>query len=341
MKKKEELSLSFNVTKRCGNSCKHCYRTAFNEKEADLSIDLFKIILDDLKRFEEKYFVNFNNLSLVGGDPLLHKNWKQLLLELKKRKKKFAILGNPETLSEDNVKFLKDLNISSFQLSLDGLKKTHDYCRYQGSFDKTFEKIDLLNKYDIPINITFSLFPYNSKNLLDLMDLLVEKNIAVKFFLSLGRNMGNAKSFDKVFSKKDLKEIIEKFLDKIKETEKTNCKTSFSTTTAAFPCHLGDGNKYNNLTMSYLVSGCGLGFGMPRFMTDGSLVACPFMTKSIGKIPEKTFEDIFLGNVLMRKYRRREFFLGCRNCSYYLSCRGCPAITYSEKKRCIWKISFM
>ena len=45
-------------------------------------------------------------------------------------------------------------------------------------------------------------------------------------------------------------------------------------------------------------------------------------------MPEQSFEEIFLGSELLKKFRRPESFEMCGSCDFYQVCRGCPANVY-------------
>lgn len=45
-------------------------------------------------------------------------------------------------------------------------------------------------------------------------------------------------------------------------------------------------------------------------------------------MPEQSFETIFLGSPLLRKFRRSKNYEKCGTCRLYQYCRGCPAETY-------------
>ena len=55
-------------------------------------------------------------------------------------------MGNPFHLNDRVCRKLKALGCEKYQLSLDGLKKTHDWFRKSGSFDETLEKIGSINR---------------------------------------------------------------------------------------------------------------------------------------------------------------------------------------------------
>jgi MoaA/NifB/PqqE/SkfB family radical SAM enzyme len=66
---------------------------------------------------------------ITGGDPILHKDFWKLLEVLKSKNIPFTILGNPFHLNDDVCKRLKELGCEKYQMSIDGLRKTHDYIR--------------------------------------------------------------------------------------------------------------------------------------------------------------------------------------------------------------------
>ena len=61
----------------------------------------------------------------------------------------FTILGNPFHLTDEVCRRLKEYGCEKYQLSIDGLRQTHDWFRKPGSFDITLEKIGCINRADI------------------------------------------------------------------------------------------------------------------------------------------------------------------------------------------------
>lgn len=65
--------------------------------------------------------------------------WKLLGL-MEQHSVPFTILGNPFHLTDEVCRRLKEYGCEKYQLSLDGLRETHDWFRKPGSFDITLEK---------------------------------------------------------------------------------------------------------------------------------------------------------------------------------------------------------
>ena len=72
-------------------------------------------------------------LYITGGDPILHPQFWNLLEKIKIKGWKTAILGNPFHLTEENCKKMYYYGVRKYQLSLDGLKETHDRIRQNGN----------------------------------------------------------------------------------------------------------------------------------------------------------------------------------------------------------------
>lgn len=66
---------------------------------------------------------------ITGGDPILHPDFWQLLELLKTHSIPFTILGNPFHLNDAVCQRLKNYGCEKYQLSIDGLRETHDWFR--------------------------------------------------------------------------------------------------------------------------------------------------------------------------------------------------------------------
>jgi MoaA/NifB/PqqE/SkfB family radical SAM enzyme len=146
MPSKLALSIQWHITTNCGHHCDHCYMydplTWPAERDNTLSLsDLFRL-LDSICEFEQKWDVDIDPFAITGGDPLLRKDWKEFVRELRSRGKMVVMMGNPETLTESNVAALVELGVKDYQLSLDGLEQSHDRFRKDpGTFRRTVEKL--------------------------------------------------------------------------------------------------------------------------------------------------------------------------------------------------------
>lgn len=173
-----DFSVQWHITQRCLNHCKHCY---MEDSSFVLSFEDYLSCIDNIESFEKKYDFKISNYIITGGDPFLNNNWFDISLDLVKRGKTLSFLGNPELLSDDILEKLSQLSISSYQLSIDGLKATHDSIRGEGSFSRTICAIKKLSSYNIPISVMYTVSNDNEQELFDVIQYLDALNIKMIF----------------------------------------------------------------------------------------------------------------------------------------------------------------
>ena len=171
---KQYFSFQWHITDDCDQRCKHCY--IFSEdtcKKPDSMTwqqmqDTFYNCLDFCKVYGRlPYFY------ITGGDPILHPDFWKLLGLLKEHEIPFTILGNPFHLTDAVCRKLKDYGCEKYQLSLDGMEKTHDWFRKPGSFAVTLEKIGCINRAGIRSVIMTTVSGTNIGEIPDIIDAAV------------------------------------------------------------------------------------------------------------------------------------------------------------------------
>lgn len=121
------FAFQWHITDSCDQRCQHCY--IFSENN--------NIILNEMP-YEKIQFTFDNCLEmckklnripyfyLTGGDPILHRDFWKVLELFKSHDIVFTILGNPFHLNDDVCRKLRYYGCDKYQLSIDGLKYTHD-----------------------------------------------------------------------------------------------------------------------------------------------------------------------------------------------------------------------
>jgi radical SAM protein with 4Fe4S-binding SPASM domain len=329
------LTVQWHITNRCRNKCKHCYmsESISGKDESGNALDLEGMIrvLDSFAAFEKKWAATIGHFNISGGDPLLHDDWEAFLLELKRRGKDFSLMGNPETLTEKAVAFMAQIGLKSFQMSLDGLEKTHDQFRSQGSFRSTVDKLELLDRHGIFSNIMFTLFPANAEELVPLLRYVAENTRAAAFDFDMGCFVGNAAGIDRGFSAGEIRHLFGAYIDEKKRLQEAGNSIHIGEKSNLLKLTRFEKNEFYPVRADGLtsISGCLAGWAGVVVLADGSVLACRRLPQKVGKIPEQSFEEIFLGSELLQKFRRPEYFSTCGTCDFYQYCRGCPAMVYS------------
>lgn len=325
--------VQWHITVKCGNRCRHCYMfdpsTYEMEKNNELNMEGLRAILDSIESFEKEWDAHVDCFVITGGDPLLREDWRVLLRELVKRKKTIHMMGNPETLTDENLEFLQCVGLRGFQLSLDGLMDSHDRNRGKGSFARTLEGINRLNDFKIPASVMFTLTPENRNELVPLMEFVATETPAAGFSFDIVSSVGNATQFAKSLYRESIRTIFREYIEKKRALQREGRAIRFSEKSHLFQLahfELSEFYPVSSAEFSF-TGGCSIGWGM-SILSDGTVLACRRFPLKVGKMPEQSFEEILLGSPVLKKFRRQAFHEGCGACDFFQSCRGCPAVTW-------------
>ena len=162
----EYFAFQWHITEACDQRCRHCYIYALGShaKFQEMALEDMVTVLENCKTFCQKAG-RLPYLYITGGDPILHPQFWALMKLLKLSNIPFALMGNPFHLTADVCRRLKDCGCRKYQLSLDGLRETHDGIRQQpGSYDTTMAAIPLLRGAGIDVAIMTTVSRWNYRD---------------------------------------------------------------------------------------------------------------------------------------------------------------------------------
>lgn len=327
----------------CDQRCKHCY--IFSE---DNNKCIKEMTFDDLKKtFEEikdmcKKLNKLPYLYITGGDPILHPNFWDLLEMCKKDDIPFTILGNPFHLTYENCKKMKELGCDKYQMSIDGLEKTHDWFRKPGSFKTTLEKIDCINKAGIKSVIMTTVSGTNIKEIPDIIDLVVKHKVRIFAF---ARYCPTSDEKDVGIEPLEYRKLLDTCWQKYKKYIKEDCYTRFNLKDHLWKLYLYEEGLYHipeDMKEGFVYDGCHCGRSHITILPTKDVYACRRMESKVGNLKCNSLYNIWLSDS-MNKYREYDKFDKCSKCELKLLCRGCPAVTkgltgsiYNADPQC-WK----
>jgi len=96
------MDIAFNITRKCNKHCDYCYLNLTGE---DLSNEKIKDILNS---------VEFDTITLTGGEPLMHPDIKDILSFLSSKDNHIHLLSNGILLNEDYLTAIKEANAELF-----------------------------------------------------------------------------------------------------------------------------------------------------------------------------------------------------------------------------------
>ena len=117
---------------------------AFNEFDNDLlkqrlSLDEIKPIIDNVKFFQP-------NITLFGGEPMLHPEWLEIVKAVKAAGMRCNIVTNG-TLIQNYAEEIIDSGLDEIIFSLDGPEEIHDKIRrVPGTFQRSIEGFEILHE---------------------------------------------------------------------------------------------------------------------------------------------------------------------------------------------------
>jgi MoaA/NifB/PqqE/SkfB family radical SAM enzyme len=125
-------------TAGCNLKCAMCF-TRFTRSSPDLGIEEWRKVVDQLKKFRPR-------IHLSGGEPFLYKDILPLIEYIRKAGLFLHITTNGTFLEEYAEAILKS-SVNQIDISIDGLKETHDQVRgVAGTFDKVLSSLDKLKR---------------------------------------------------------------------------------------------------------------------------------------------------------------------------------------------------
>jgi radical SAM/SPASM domain protein of ACGX system len=322
------FSFQWHITEQCDQRCEHCY--IFSERSGtaltEMPLGDIERILDNCLDFCEK-FNRIPYFYLTGGDPLLHKDFWRALELLKAKELGFSILGNPFHLTREVCEKLNSYGCQKYQLSLDGLKATHDRIRKEGSFDATLEAIPLINEAGMTSVIMTTVTGENLHETPALVDLAARHKVAVFAFArycptSLEKSLRIAPA--------DYRALLEKCWEKFEAYQDGD--TIFNLKDHLWTLFLYEKGLFaipEHLQENLIYDGCNCGISHVTILPDGGVFACRRMESPVGNALADSLYDIFLGDK-MNAYREYERFEKCSKCELLRFCRGCPAVAYGS-----------
>lgn len=220
------FSFQWHVTDECDQRCKHCYIfsgkgcTQLKEMTFEQMQDVIANCEDFCKMYHRRpYFY------ITGGDPILHPNFWKLMVLLKSKEIPFTLMGNPFHLNDEICRMLKACGCEKYQMSLDGMRETHDWFRKPGSFDLTLEKVECINRANIESVIMSTVSKTNMKEIPDIIDEVVKAKVKIYAF---SRYVPTGGEVDTSMTPQEYRRVLEICDAKYKVYQKAGCETYFN-----------------------------------------------------------------------------------------------------------------
>ena len=265
---------------------------------------------------------------ITGGDPILHPDFWKLLGLMKEHGIPFTILGNPFHLNDENCKKMKEYGCEKYQLSLDGMRETHDWFRKPGSFDTTLEKIGCIKRAGMRSVIMTTVSGTNIDEIPDLIDTVVAHGADVFAF---ARYCPTSEEKDVGIEPLRYRKLLEDCDRKFKEYEAAGCHTYFNKKDhlwTLYEYETGEFQIPKTAREGMIYGGCNCGNCHLTILPTGDLYACRRVQNS----------KVRTAGLVQGMPRR------CKRTGWKLLCGG-PAVLEGVKKMdaetCLKKLEYV
>ena len=209
-KHKPQLTqFQIELTSRCNERCIHCYIPHENKID-NIDPALFYNVLDQCRG------MGVLNLTLSGGEPMLHPNFIDFLRKAKKYDFSINVLSNLTFLNDEIIAEMKANRLSSVQVSLYSMNsEIHDsITQFHGSFYKTHDAILKLIENDIPLQISCPVMKQNRKCYVDVAKWAEEHRVrAVTDYIMMARYDHTTGNLDSRLSLEEVGDIINDIIE--------------------------------------------------------------------------------------------------------------------------------
>ncbi|MBD5267293.1 MAG: radical SAM/SPASM domain protein, ACGX system [Bacteroides sp.] len=319
------FAFQWHITDSCDQRCEHCYifsegHPRLIEISIEKAVEVLRQCVDMCGKINRlPYFY------ITGGDPILHRDFWTILSMLEERHIPFTILGNPFHVTDESCRRLKSMGCEKYQLSIDGMRETHDMIRRKGSFDTTIEKIDVLKRNGIRVAVMTTVSGTNISEIPDIIDLVVEKKVDVFAF---GRYCPTSDEKSTRITPDEYRAFLDTVWQKFEQYK--DSATIFNLKDHLWTLYLYEKGLFKipeDSDPDAIYDGCHCGDCHFTIQPDGNVMACRRFDSVVGNMFSRQLYELWTGEE-MSAYRRYDRFEKCAKCELLRFCRGCPAVAY-------------
>lgn len=304
--------LQWHITHRCNLRCSHCYQDDYS---AFVSRESIASVLEQYLALLREYGFK-GHINVTGGEPLMHPELFYLLQRAKELGLSTAVLTNGTMLSASEARRLRSCSVDYVQISLDGMKKTHDAIRGEGSFERAVNGIYALKAQGIFTTVAFTAQRENLRDFKRLAGYCGSLGVGKLWFDRVV--IPEAEDIDKLtITKGDYARLC-------KTAARLNKKGGVSCARALqfLPC--ADKKIYRCTAGKYLLA----------LLADGTVMPCRRLPLIAGSIAESSLPEIYRNSEILKSLRTQKIPEGCALCEYAEACGGgakCVACAKSGK----------
>lgn len=329
------LMVVWNFTQACNLKCVHCYQDACTKPlpdEMDLAQKLR--VVDEMA----DEYVPF--LALAGGEPLMGRNFWEVLKRCKERGIHVTIASNGTLITEETAARLVEYGVKYLEISIDSADPAkHDEFRgIQGAWERAVRGIRTAAATPgLRVGLATCISQLNVDEADDIIKFAVDLGCAtfVHFnYIPVGRGTKNDINDLSPAQREELLKLLQHWMDR---KEINIMSTAPQLGRACFQYadlegrmalgHAGSASGSKIRVLAKYIGGCGTARCYCAIQPNGDVTPCVYIPhRLLGNLKEKSLREIWRGNVYFDTLCNRDNLKDhCRACDYRSVCGGCRA----------------
>jgi len=303
------------ATDACNARCLHCSSNSSRRNPRELSTS------EVVSLFDQFAGCGVVDVAISGGEPLLRRDVFEVLEHVRSLGLAFGLGSNGSTLTQDSARRLARLGVNRYQVSLDGLRTSHDALRvWPGLFDRAIATIALARTAGLRTHVCCTINRLNAGELCEFTAFVAGLDVQrINFsrYVPTGRG---TESLD--LSNDDWQVVIKEcmrlrhqYAGRMEITTHLAQQILVDCEVARMPAFVG----------------CQAGIGQGCVTADGTVWPCVLLPIPLGNIRERGFQEIWNESEVIHTLRARTSLTGaCAHCDVKDRCGGCRAVAYAK-----------
>lgn len=319
----EFAEVQFEITGKCNMNCVHC-RGAFDEK-VDLPIEQIEKVL----KFVRKYSPNFKEVTLSGGEPFMHKQFKEILQMVRNSNViNLTLTTNGSFINKEIIEYIKELRFKRvlFSVSLDSIdKEEHNIFRnHKNAYDIAMNAFKLLREYgddSFYISLRSTITPQNITNMEEIAKVAIGLSLNRVSFASVLPSGNAINNPDILMTGEQLMEFcsnVKELYLKYKGIIDVSSNEALKWQTRMDELLKEEGK--------LLLNSCPAGTLSFNVNSNGDITPCSLLNIKILNIMELTeyeIEEAYRNSPIVKSLLTRSLKGKCGKCKYKSDCSGC------------------
>lgn len=310
------LHMVWLSTNQCNARCLHCSSNSTIRTNDELTE------YEALNLIDQLIEAGVIDLAISGGEPLMRPDISRIISYARDRGLMVGLGSNGWKLTRQQAHSLASARLNRLQISLDGLRSSHDALRdWPGLFKEVLASIKVTQDMGLCVHVCCTINKYNANELSEFADFISGigvRRINFSRYVPTGRGNDSldlkGKEWEKVI--RSCIELRDKYRNVIEITTHLAQQVLIDNQVKSLPAFIG----------------CQAGIGQGCITANGTVLPCVLLPLPIGNIRNNRLKDIWQNSHIIQKLQNRDNLKGfCGICSQKNRCGGCRAVAFARQ----------